>query len=86
MSVEAFVLAATEGRRARAESILAAQPELAGDSWVKLVLGREWDGDPNTPGGPRDWAPLLYACHSCFATTALAKKLLERGADPNASS
>ena len=34
---------------------------------MKLVLGREWDGDPNTPGGPLDWAPLLYACHSCFA-------------------
>ena len=84
MSVEAFVLAATEGRRARAESILAAQPELAGDRWVKLVLGREWNGDPNTPGGPLGWAPLLYACHSCFPTTALAKNLLERGADPNA--
>ena len=36
------------------------------------------------PGGPLGWAPLLYACHSCFPTTALAKDLLERGADPNA--
>ena len=71
------------GRRERAESILAAQPELEHDPWVKLVLGREWDGDPNTPGGPRGWAPLLYACHSCFPTTGLARDLLARGADPN---
>ena len=63
--------------------MLAAEPELERDPWVKLVLGREWDGDPNAPGGPLDWAPLLYACHSCFPTTALARELIERGADPN---
>ena len=50
---------------------------------MRLVLGREWDGDPNAPGGPLGWAPLLYACHSCFPTTALARDLLARGADPN---
>ena len=50
---------------------------------MKLVLGREWDGDPSAPGGPRGWAPLVYACHSCFPTTALARELLARGADPN---
>jgi ankyrin repeat protein len=83
VTIEAFVRAATEGRRERAESILGAQPVLEHDPWVKLVLGRGWDGDPNTVGGPRDWAPLLYACHSCFPTTALARDLLARGADPN---
>jgi ankyrin repeat protein len=83
-SVDAIVRAATEGRRTRAEAMLAAQPELEGDPWVRLVLGREWRGDPNAPGGPRRWAPLLYACHSSFPTTALGRELLERGADPNA--
>ena len=48
------------------------------------MLGRGWDGDPNAPGGPRDWSPLHYACHSVFETVALARELLERGADPNA--
>jgi ankyrin repeat protein len=48
------------------------------------VLGRGWTGDPNEAGGPRDWAPLLYVTHSCFADAGLAHELLERGADPNA--
>jgi len=82
-SVDAFVQAATGGRRARAEAILAARPELEDDPWVRLVLGHAWDGDPNAAGGPRSWAPLVYACHSCFPTTDLARDLLARGADPN---
>jgi hypothetical protein len=49
------------------------------------LLGRNWDGDPNAPGGPRGWAPLLYVCHSCFPSAALARDLLARGADPNAT-
>ena len=83
MAIETFVRAATGGRGARAEAMLAAEPELERDPWVRLVLGREWDGDPNAPGGPLGWAPLLYACHSCFPTTALARDLIARGADPN---
>ena len=83
-SAEAVVRAATDGRRARAELMLAAQPELERDPWVGLVLGRQWRADPNAAGGPRGWTPLLYACHSCFPTTALAGDLLDRGADPNA--
>jgi ankyrin repeat protein len=84
-SAEAFVLAATGRRRTRAETMLAGRPELADDPWAGLVLGRAWHGDPNAPGGPRHWAPLLYVCHSCFPSAALARKLLDRGADPNAS-
>jgi ankyrin repeat protein len=79
-----FVVAATEQRRARADAMLAARPELARDLWAKLVLGRGWDGDPVVPGGPRGWAPLLYVTHSCFASVELARDLLDRGADPNA--
>jgi ankyrin repeat protein len=83
--VEAFVRAATEGRRDRAEALLAGRPELARDPWAALVLGRDWPGDPNTPGGPRAWPPLTYVCHSVFGSPALARALLARGADPNAT-
>jgi ankyrin repeat protein len=79
-----FVVAATEQRRARAEALLAANPELPRDPWAALALGRGWDGDPGEPGGPRGWAPLLYVTHSCFASIELARELLDRGADPNA--
>jgi ankyrin repeat protein len=84
-NVDAFVRAATDNRRTRAERMLAARPEIADDPWARLVLGRGWDGDPDEPGGPRNWAPILYVCHSCFASPELARELLERGADPNAT-
>jgi ankyrin repeat protein len=84
-NAEAFVLAATAQRRERAEAMLSARPELERDPWARLVLGRDWNGDPNEPGGPRGWAPLLYICHSCFASARLARELIGRGADPNAS-
>lgn len=47
----------------------------------------------NTPGGPLSCTPLVYLCHSRFAQLdesfadrqlALARDLLDRGADPNA--
>ena len=82
-SAEAFVLAATGGQRTRAATMLAARPELRDDPWAGLVLGESWHGDPNAPGGPRGWAPLLYVCHSCFPSARLAQELLVRGADPN---
>ena len=83
-SVESFVVAATSARCERARRLLEARPEVERDRWVRLVLGRGWDGEPNEVGGPRRWAPLHYVCHSCFADPALARHLLERGADPNA--
>ena len=49
------------------------------------MRGEGWEGDPSAPGGPRGWAPLLYVCHSVFASADLARSLLERGADPNAT-
>jgi ankyrin repeat protein len=82
-SVEAFIRAATDGRRARAEAILTASPEIASDPWVRLVHGDGWEGDASEPGGPLGRAPLLYVTHSVFASTPLARELLERGADPN---
>jgi ankyrin repeat protein len=83
--VAEFITAATEGRCERARRLLRAQPAIAEDPWARLVLGRGWDGDPNAPGGPLGRAPLLYVTHSCFASTALARELLARGADPNAT-
>jgi ankyrin repeat protein len=84
-SVEAFVEAATSGRRERADALLAARPEIDRDPWARLVLGRSWDKDPNRPGGPRNWAPLLYVCHSVYANADLARRLLASGADPDAT-
>lgn len=84
-SVDTFVEAATNGRRGRADELLAARPEIEGDPWARLVLGRGWDGDPNRSGGPRNWAPILYACHSVYANVELVRRLLARGADPNAT-
>ena len=85
VDADAFVLAATARQRTRAEAILASRPEIADDRWAGLVLGRGWHSDPNAPGGPRGWAPLLYVCHSCFPSAVLARELLARGADPNAT-
>lgn len=84
MSVDAFVRAAVSRRRSRATALLAAEPGIADDEWAALVLGSGWDGDANEAGGPLGWAPILYACHSCFDTTRVGRELLERGADPNA--
>jgi len=83
-SVESFVIAATSGHGDRARRLLEARPEIAGDRWARLVLGRGWDGEPNEVGGPRDWPALHYVSHSCFASVELAGTLLEGGADPNA--
>jgi ankyrin repeat protein len=80
-AMEAFVRAATSGRRARAEALW----RETGDSWARLVHGDGFDGDANAPGGPLGWAPLLYVTHSVFAHAALARDLLARGADPNAT-
>jgi ankyrin repeat protein len=83
-NAETFVVAATDSRRERAERLLAARPEIERDRWARLALGRGWDGDPNEPGGPRNWPPLGYVCNSCFASAELAHDLLTNGADPNA--
>ena len=82
---EAFVEAATSGQREHAEAMLATRAEIADDPWARLVLGRDWRGDPDRPGGPLGWPPLLYASHSVFPTLDLVRELFRRGADPNSS-
>jgi len=97
-----FVEAATgDGREARARAMLAERPELAhaGLDCALLLgdaerVGDEVRGDPSLTGraiGARQWAPLLYPCHSCFAQDhrdgvhETVRLLLAAGADPNAT-
>jgi hypothetical protein len=35
---------------------------------------RGWDGDPNRPGGPLNWAPILYVCHSSPAAARARRR------------
>ena len=78
-----FVEAATDGRSARAERLLALHPRLAratlhtalvaGDvATVESHLSKRPDL-AHERGGPRGWEPLHYVCHSSLART--------RGAD-----
>src|SRR4051794_22056267 len=80
-AMDDFVRAATSGRRARAEALW----RETDDPWARLVHGDGFDGDPMAPGGPLGWAPLLYVTHSVFASVELARELLARGADPDAT-
>ncbi len=85
--------------RERALEMLAAQPGLgSSDIWSAACIGDAQavasflDADPgllNQRGGYFDWEPLLYACYSRLtvpgkSTLAVARCLIERGADPNA--
>ena len=97
-----FMEAATDGRSARAERLLALHPGIANANFhTALVLGDVTAVEAHLArrpalatetGGPRDWEPLHYVCHTSLgrATTAradglvaIARRLLELGADPN---
>ena len=97
-----FVVAATDGRPSRAERLLALHPRLASASvHAALVLGDLAAFESHLArrpmpvreaGGPRDWEPLHYVCHTSLAHSsagdanglaAIARRLLELGADPN---
>lgn len=98
-----FVRCATGGAPGRAERILALHPRIATASLhAAIVLGEattvsaRLQAHPDLatqPGGPHDWEPLLYACHTCVCgrdaarldgLTAIARQLCARGANPNA--
>ena len=85
--------------RERARSMLDADPTLGTrDIWSAACVGDApavagfLDVDPSLVdgrGGYFDWEPLLYACYSRLdlaggSTLAVARLLIERGADPNA--
>jgi ankyrin repeat protein len=99
-AVVAFVEAATDGRSGRARRLLERHPELPRmDFHAALVMGdaahvERWlTGNPGLalePGGPRDWRPLNYICHTALlgagladpdGLVAIARRLLALGED-----
>jgi ankyrin repeat protein len=100
---DAFVRAATGDAIDRARDLLARHPGIASASLhTALVLGDAAAVDARLgespelatqPGGPRDWEPLLYVCHTCLhrdapdrqdGLVAIARRLVTLGANPNA--
>lgn len=82
-AVAQFLEAATDGRRERAERMLALHPGVAKASFhTALVLGdaervlERLDQDPSLatrPGGPRGWEPLHYVCYTSMAHDSPAR-------------
>ncbi len=95
-AVTEFVKAATDERSGRAERILALHPKIrTANLYTALVLGdaatveARLKRDPSlatTAGGPRDWLPIHYICHTVVGASGLAdiaRRLVGLGADPN---
>ncbi|AMY07047.1 ankyrin repeat protein [Luteitalea pratensis] len=97
-----FVRCATGGASGRAERILALHPRIATASLqTAIVLGdaatvsarlQAHSELATQPGGPQEWEPLLYACHTCLCgrdasrldgLVAIARQLCILGANPN---
>lgn len=102
-AVDAFVRAASDGASGRARRLLALHPGIASATLhAQLLLGdaagvaarlREHPELATTPGGPQNWEPLLYVCHTCLhrdeparldGLLAIARQLIALGANPNA--
>jgi len=105
-AVDEFIRCATGGARGRAERLLALHPGIASASiYTALVLGDAASVDARLrsqpelatqSGGPQNWEPLLYACHTCMHRGAasspgrveglvtIARHLCSLGANPNA--
>ncbi len=95
-AVTEFVEAATDGRRDRAERILALHPKIrTANLYTALVLGdagavdARLTKDPSlatTAGGPRGWLPVHYICYTSVGSEGLAdiaRRLISLGVDPN---
>ncbi len=102
-AVDAFVRAAAGGAIDRARHLLARHPDIANATLhTALVLGdaaavearlRNRPELATQPGGPEEWEPLLYVCHTCLhrdapdrqaGLVAIARRLCALGANPNA--
>lgn len=102
-ALDEFIRCATGGAVGRAERLLALHPRIAsatlhtalvlGDAAaVADRLGRDADL-VRRAGGPQNWEPLLYVCHTCMhksvpgrveGLVAIARRLRALGANPNA--
>jgi ankyrin repeat protein len=102
-AVDEFLRCATGGAAGRAHRLLALHPTIAAASLqTALVLGdaasvearlREHPELATEPGGPQQWEPLLYVCHTCMhagqparveGLVTIARRLCALGANPNA--
>ena len=102
-AVNEFVRCAADGASGRAERLLTLHPRIASATLqTALVLGDApavEDRLRNHPelalqsGGPQNWEPLLYACHTFMhksvparldGLVVIARRLLSLGANPNA--
>jgi len=102
-AVDEFIRCATGGARGRAERLLALYPRIATATLqTALVLGDATAVEARlarhpelatAPGGPQQWEPLLYACHTTMhkgdparvaGLVAIARRLCALGANPNA--
>ena len=102
-AIDEFVRCATGGASGRAERLLALHPGIASATlYTALVLGdvpavegwlKKQPGLVARPGGPQEWEPLLYVCHTSLARPVparkdglvrIARELCARGANPNA--
>jgi hypothetical protein len=102
-AVDEFIRCATGGACGRAERLLALYPDVASATLhTALVLGdaasvearlRDHPALARQPGGPQNWEPLLYVCHTCMHVNApsrvegllaIARQLCALGANPNA--
>ena len=102
-AIDEFVRAASDGAAGRARRLLALHPGIATATLqAALVLGdaaavearlRDRPELATTPGGPQQWEPLLYVCHTCLhrdepqrmdGLLTIARRLIALGANPNA--
>jgi hypothetical protein len=102
-AVVEFIRTATGGAAHRAERLLTLHPAIASATLqTALVLGDvaaveqrlgERPELVSRRGGPQQWEPLLYVCHTCLHATEparlnglveLARRLCALGANPNA--
>jgi ankyrin repeat protein len=102
-AVAEFIRCATGGATGRAERLLALHPRIAAATLhTELVLGNAAAVEArlrlhpevvSQPGGPQDWEPLLYVCHTSMhkggsapldGLVAIARRLCVLGANPNA--
>jgi hypothetical protein len=118
-ALEQFIRSAGDGAAGRARRLLALHPAIGTASFhTGLVLGdartvdarlRDRPQLATEPGGPLNWTPLMYVCHTCMVrepdepapseivatsrklvsagradgVVAIARRLLELGANPN---